>query len=820
MKKFFIIFLILVLLSSCAIAYLNNIFLPKKIKSLIIKSLQEQTQSLVSLGTVKFNIFKGIVLKDLIISDKENTVIGFKEVESGFFILPIFRKMIIIPCLKLSSPLVFLQRRKDNTFNIQELLKGLSISSQKGNFSVTVQRSEVNQGVIPAQAGIQKGYDRMDARFYGHDKNGRRELPEAELLHFSVFVRKVVMLDAEVDFQDDTFDKPFRKRIKGLNLILYLSLPANLRFNFWSNDPAIKIKAQGEYKIPQKELSCRVSLDSFSPQEISAYYQNSGITIPKGLVSSLIDIKLRDNILCARLSLENKNVSILRKGLSIMLNSNIKAGLEYNLRDKQVKFHGNAVVANSGISGAGFFYGIGKHKNTFLTTETSQRRVLSSPTSLANEVSCPINNISADAEFSNSGIFVKNLSADILGVPQKINGRIEFNQNQVSWTDLNLNFLGRSYKTSGTLKDFNTPLVQLTLASEGLSLKSIFLLNKKLITLSSLSAKYINSEFQITGEIDIREPHNLYSCLDGTLNIDLEDLREFVALLRMNSRENKEFLTAQLNKANLMGKVFVKLNLNGNINNLKSCAVFGQFLSPSFSAYGLKGGELSLNYEQKHGIVNIPFARLFFYGGQIDLTASMNLASGEFPYLLTAGMQRIKIEELKKDTQAKEKDITGILSGEIKVKGVSNDFSKLNGSGRLIVTDGKLWGINLLKGLGMLIFTHDFSRINFHEGHCDFYIRDKNILTDNLTLAGNIAKITGKARVGFDNSIDALLNVHILDELVPLSGTFKDVISAVVGHADKVGVITISGTLSDPKYKFKASIPDIIKGLKETIFGR
>ncbi|MDI6758064.1 MAG: hypothetical protein QMD94_00060 [Candidatus Omnitrophota bacterium] len=47
---------------------------------------------------------------------------------------------------------------------------------------VTVQRSEVNQGVIPAQAGIQRGYDRMDARFHGHDKNGKRELPEAELL--------------------------------------------------------------------------------------------------------------------------------------------------------------------------------------------------------------------------------------------------------------------------------------------------------------------------------------------------------------------------------------------------------------------------------------------------------------------------------------------------------------------------------------------------------------------------------------------------------------------------------------------------------------
>ncbi|MDI6758570.1 MAG: hypothetical protein QMD94_02710 [Candidatus Omnitrophota bacterium] len=46
------------------------------------------------------------------------------------------------------------------------------------------------------------------------------------------------------------------------------------------------------------------------------------------------------------------------------------------------------------INSSGYFkvkeivYGIGKYKNTFLTTETSQGRVLNSPTSLANEVSC------------------------------------------------------------------------------------------------------------------------------------------------------------------------------------------------------------------------------------------------------------------------------------------------------------------------------------------------------------------------------------------------------------------------------------------------
>ncbi|MDI6758319.1 MAG: tRNA (adenosine(37)-N6)-threonylcarbamoyltransferase complex transferase subunit TsaD [Candidatus Omnitrophota bacterium] len=72
---------------------------------------------------------------------------------------------------------------------------------------VTVQRSEVNQGVIPAQAGIQKRYDRMDARFHGHDKNGRRELPEAELLQ-----------DIAASFQETVIETLIRKSLLACEL--------------------------------------------------------------------------------------------------------------------------------------------------------------------------------------------------------------------------------------------------------------------------------------------------------------------------------------------------------------------------------------------------------------------------------------------------------------------------------------------------------------------------------------------------------------------------------------------------------------------------
>jgi hypothetical protein len=155
-----------------------------------------------------------------------------------------------------------------------------------------------------------------------------------------------------------------------------------------------------------------------------------------------------------------------------------------------------------------------------------------------------------------------------------------------------------------------------------------------------------------------------------------------------------------------------------------------------------------------------------------------------------------------------------------KINGFSNDLSRLNGAGNIFITDGKLWELNLFKGLGSLLFARDFASIIFSEGSCGFLISDKHIFSDNLKLKSNIAELSGAVKIGFDNSIDASLNVNILDEMVPLSGTFKDITTAIIGQSGRFGVIKISGTLKEPKYKFQPAVADIIKGLKDIFLKR
>ncbi|MBP7216948.1 MAG: hypothetical protein KBA46_06665, partial [Candidatus Omnitrophica bacterium] len=119
-----------------------------------------------------------------------------------------------------------------------------------------------------------------------------------------------------------------------------------------------------------------------------------------------------------------------------------------------------------------------------------------------------------------------------------------------------------------------------------------------------------------------------------------------------------------------------------------------------------------------------------------------------------------------------------------------------------------------------VLFDQDFfTNIIFRKGYCNFVVQDQNIATNNLVLKSNVADMNGSVKIGFDSSLDASLDVHVLDEMVPLTGTFKDVTTAIVGQAGRFGVIKISGTLQEPKYKFKPAIVDLFKGIKEVFMG-
>jgi hypothetical protein len=359
------------------------------------------------------------------------------------------------------------------------------------------------------------------------------------------------------------------------------------------------------------------------------------------------------------------------------------------------------------------------------------------------------------------------------------------------------------------VSSFRPLAVDLELVSKDLFLKGGFSFSGNLIKLTSLSGKYLNSAFAADGSIDIANLLNLTGQIDAGLNIDLRDLKTMFPKYQ-----------DRLSQIDLNGLIHVQLGIEGDLNDLKSSTLEAKFSSPAVSGYGLEAQDFFLNYRQKEAQAEISLMRLSLYDGTAELTAKMNLNSENFPFWLTLDLQGVRLEKLKLDTAAKDKDLAGILQAQAKINGFAKDILRLNGEGRINISEGKLWELNLFQGLGKLLFTKDFAQITFQEGSCGFIIRDKYISTDNLRLKSNLTDLSGAVKIGFDNSLAASLNVEVLDQTLPLSGTFQDVAKAIIGKAGRFGEIKISGTLKEPKYKFEPQVTDILQGLKDTIFGK
>ncbi len=826
-KTIIYILAVIFILSASGLAYLNKVVLPRKTKAIIIKAIENQTHKSVSLGSVRINIFKGLVLEDLDIYDGEETLIKIKEVSCVFWFWGLIQKKIIIPSINLKSAEIFLEKREDKTFNLADLFlpKAKDSSSKQGQDS-------------PPQ---DKGKDNSSRGF-----------------NFEIY--RVNLVDSSLHFTDKSLNEPFSQDFNDVDVYVYLSLPASLKFKASakiSGSVKPSIILTGEFKIPREELLANMKFNSISPGKFGAYYEASGIGIKSGVVDASVLLKMKDNLLSFNCKLKSTGLKAVKENMVFDLNVEADASLEYKLSGGEIRYSGEAIFVDSAISGLQILDSINKlnaqvsFNNSGIFSDHITADIWEIPVSAKfklNDFSNPIINsdISSNVDLSKAQELLKeefdfvlpgsingngnlllnistnkfkkgvldlngyfdimnaNIKLDKINDPiQDIRGRLDFTSDRLQADELNFKYQGIPYKFSILLDNFNSPDVSIGLISEDFRLKSDFSVEKSNVNIDFISGSYIDSDFNILGSLSLSD---LNADLSGELNIKLDNLNKLLA----KSME-------KINQISPKGDLQVIFTLVGGINNLKRCTIKAKAQSQEASLYGLKGINFSCDYNQQAEIIDIPYLTFDFYGGTVNASAKANLGSENLPYSFNLAMRGIKIEELKLDTPVKDKNIAGILDGEVKANGLNSDLTKLLGTGKLSIKKGKLWELNIFKGLGKLLFTKDFAQIVFHEGSCSFSIQDNYAITRDLMLKSNMAYLYGLVKLGFNSSIEAALNIDIINELIPLSGTFKDVTTAVVGKAGKFATIEISGTLSEPKYKFKTAVGNLIKGLANII---
>jgi len=811
MKKFIIISLVLLALLSAGIVYLNKVVLPVKVKSMVVETIEKQTGKKVILKSLEFNIFRGFVLQDLVILDNQQVLLSARQANCVVFFWPIFRKQIIIPSINIRSPYIFLERRKDNTFNLQDLFGQSSPAAKKPGFNVAVYKISISSGSLL--------------------------------------------------FQDDTLPEKFTKEINNIHLNLYLKLPLALGFNFKGEipaEPAIAISAKGQYSIPSRQLTANLSAKNLAPRQFQPYYGTSAMELVSGIVDLQAQINLKEQFLRAQIDGRGNNLVLAKDKLRIRLSPVLQTKIDYDRQANKLKLDGYCDIERAGISGLEFLGEVkelaGKvvFNQDSLSAQSLKADLLGMPFELnltVKDFKTPAFNISTDLNLSflpgiakekfnftyvnsaqgkaslalkifpdNKGVWQVQGGADITGGALKlgkqdisvenISGNIGFSRDGVSWSDMKFKYAGTDYQSAGRLSDFSAPGVEMKLFAKDLSLSGNFSVAGNKIKIGLIKGRYFDSELSASGNIDNSDSSKPQVDLIGTIGISLGDLSK---ILEKNPA---------IKLMRPSGRVEAQFSLAGNAYDLKNCFIQARLSSNDLSLYGLNSHGFSLDYLQEQKIAKIISSRIAVYDGVINATGIMNMDTANLPYHLEIEAGGIKLDKLKMDTPARNKDISGTLDGIVKLNGFSGDLGKLSGSGSFQVREGKLWELNFFQGIGKLLFAKDFANIVLSECSAAFLINNSFVYTDNLKLKSNIANLSGPIKIGFDGSLEAAFDVEIESDEVPLSGTLKDLATVIVGQAGKFGVIKLSGSLQNPKYVFKPAVADIIKGLTDTFFGK
>jgi hypothetical protein len=151
-KVIYIVLVVLLLGLAFGLYYVNEVVLPTFVEKKIVSGLSSITKGRVSLGKLRFNIFRGLVASDLVLFDKDDPkkeLCRVKEASASFLILPLLKeKKIIVPSIKLDSLRLDLMRRKDNTFNVSYLINDPKTQSENKRFDLLIKSLEISGSEI------------------------------------------------------------------------------------------------------------------------------------------------------------------------------------------------------------------------------------------------------------------------------------------------------------------------------------------------------------------------------------------------------------------------------------------------------------------------------------------------------------------------------------------------------------------------------------------------------------------------------------------------------------------------------------------------
>jgi hypothetical protein len=666
--------------------------------------------------------------------------------------------------------------------------------------------------------------------------------------------------------EDQRYSPVFKKSISGLNLGVSVGPSAKISFLMQGDIPGQqavpgRIAVKGDYRISSKELNAQLNLANLFFSDFAPYLKKLPFTIAGGnLDSAVLGLKLKDKMLTMQGIASAKSVRLQKNKLALNGDINLQPVFTWALEKKEPDYTINFKLLGVDLKGIDYIHAIkgatGELKLTKndISSEGIQLQTLGSPFRLKGRVdfSAPSLNLhfesaavdlaqafallSAPKDLKLTGTAA--VSVDVAGnlnvIPldkkavfqltaatfqtsllkeplNNISGKIILTENGADWTQLAFTYHNTAYGSSGKLKNFKEPQINFSLNSKDLDLKSDLKIKDKDIRINSLEAKYLNSSFNVLGDINARNSNNPLLNLSAKLNLSLTDT---FAILPQKVAQG-------LKKMKLDGRLNLNGTLNGNARDYPGWKISAKAASDMISVYGLKFSNLSCNIEQQQGTLQLlNFSAAPAYSGNLNLAFNAALKGDSPGYIIKFNAGGIDLSRLKSDIGLPDKDIAGIISVDANLSGEFKSLDTLKGLGFVSVKEGKLWQINLFKGLGELFLLPEYQGIIFTRANGEFEVENRMISTDNLKLESPELVLDWTGNMGFDGALDFTVYTTANKNVIQDSPDLRKFFTAILGELSGAIAVKVGGTIKDPKFRLIPMPVELFKNIKNFILGK
>lgn len=387
-----------------------------------------------------------------------------------------------------------------------------------------------------------------------------------------------------------------------------------------------------------------------------------------------------------------------------------------------------------------------------------------------------------------------------------VNGEITYAPDTISWRDLQAEFQGKDFFSSGQCNNFSSPEIQGTLSSKilSLNLSTQAKLTDKTLGIDSLKGRFQNSSFDIAGKISLIKTQEPLADLKGQIRFDLKD----IGAIQPEFQKTLEPFKPE-------GIINLDGNIKGALLDWRKWDISLNAQSPQIVIAGYTIKDIVLKAEENNQWIKRFDLNADIYDGKLTIQGALSLADQGMPYQVNIDLQSTNLQKLKEVTIWKDNDVSGFLSGTAQLKGPLTDWKAIEGDGTVLIHDGNIWQLNLFKGLGKIIFTSDFENIPIQEVSAHFNIQNQKVSTENLAIKSPVFTILGKGWVNFENQLNFNLNTQFEERLPTGTESYQEKASFLATQFGSILNIKITGLLSDPKFTAVPAPGKILeKGIK------